>query len=291
MQTSAGHNTVDLGIEYNTHATAAWLALHLGLFEKHGIHVGKIVKFRTGLELAAAFSHGDIDAAWACLAPIVKMIDMGARIYIVNAAHYYGYGCVGRPGIESLAQLRGMRHVRVAVPGNGAPTHILALLAAEKYGLNISIVFIKPPAILSAVLKGDVDMACLPEHYLSIAESKGLHVILLAQNVWPGMPGSYLVVSERLLRENPQAVCELAKVNREATEYALAHPDYAAKIDSVELGIPEDIALKSIKRLELTWRLNLADMQRLADIMYRYGIIKSRINIANYVINVSEICR
>jgi len=135
LQTSAGHNTVDLGIEYNTHATAAWLALHLGLFEKHGIHVGKIVKFRTGLELAAAFSHGDIDAAWACLAPIVKMIDMGARIYIVNAAHYYGYGCVGRPGIESLAQLRGMRHVRVAVPGNGAPTHILALLAAEKYGL------------------------------------------------------------------------------------------------------------------------------------------------------------
>ncbi len=291
LERHVGGESVRLGIEFNTHATAAWIALKNRLFERYGIKVAKVVKYRTGMELAAAFAHGDVDAAWACLAPIVKMIAKGAKLYIVGAAHYYGYGCVGRPGIESLDQLRRMRHVKIAVTGYGTPVHVLALMVTEKYGLNGTIVFIKPPAILSAVLKGAVDMACLPEHYLSIAEYKGLKVLVVAQDVWPGMPGSYLVVSGELLRSNPKLVCKLAEANREATKYALAHMDYAARVDAEELGIPLVVAEHSLARLKLTWKLNPEEMQKLVDYMYRHGLIKHWFNISSYIVDTSRLCR
>ncbi|BEP16691.1 hypothetical protein PYJP_00430 [Pyrofollis japonicus] len=280
-----------LGIELNTHATAAWVALDKGLFNTHGVHVDSILRFRTGVELAAAFSKGEIDAAWACLAPIIKIIDKGIPLYIVEATHYYGYGCVGRPGINSLRDLLSLRHEPVvAVTGNGAQTHILLLKAMEKYGFRARIVFMKPPAILSAVVTGSVDAACLPEHYLSVAESKGLHVLLTAQDLWPNMPGSYLVVSESLLKKRPGVVCRLAEINEEATRLALENTVEAAKIDARELGAPVEVVERSLGRLKLTTAINVSEVQALADLMYSHGLIKHRINVSNYIVDLSKLC-
>jgi ABC-type nitrate/sulfonate/bicarbonate transport system substrate-binding protein len=247
------------------------------------------------MELAAAFAKGDVNVAWACLAPIIKMIDKGARLYIIGAAHYYGYGCVGRPGIRSISDLKRLKTVRIAVPGYGAPAHILALMIMEKYHINGSIVFVRPPAILDAVFSGAVDVACLPEHYLSIAEYKGLKVLVAAQDVWKGIPGnypgSYLFVKESLIRRNPKLVCVLARINAEAIKYALSHPREAAKIDAAELGIPVTVAERSLLRLKLTWKLDPADMQRLVDYMYTHHLIKHDFNISNYILDLKSVCK
>ncbi len=281
---------IRLGIELNTHATAAWVALDKDLFNKNGLRVEKTVKFRTGLELAAAFAKGEIDVAWACLAPLVKMIDKGANIYIVQATHYYGYGCVGRPGIESIDDLRGLAEPVVAVTGNGAQTHVLLLLVEKRYGFHAKIVFMKPPAILSAVLTGSVDAACMPEPYVSIAEAKGLHVLLIAQDLWPGMPGSYLAVSAKYLEKHPEVVCKLARINSEATSWAVNHLDEAAIIDSKYLGIPPRIAKTSLTRLQLTTSIDAEEMQKLVNIMYKYGLIKHRISIASRLVDLEKLC-
>ncbi len=279
-----------LGVEFNTHATAAWIALHNHLFQKYGIHVTKLLKFHTGLELASAMVHGEVDAAWACLAPIVKMMDKGLDVYIVQAAHYYGYGCVARPGINSLKELLAKGEPRIAVPGPGTQAHILLLLAMKKYHFKAHIVFIKPPTILEAVEKGEVDAACLPEYFLSVAEARGLKILFTAHDIWLGMPGSYLVVTGKLLHTEPRLVCLLAKVNEEATRFALAHPDEAARIDSEYLGIPLDIAKRSLTRLQLTTVLNVDQMQRLVDLMYSTGVIKHHIDIASRIVNLTKLC-
>ncbi len=287
---TTAHNGVRLGIEYNTHATAAWIALHNHLFEKYGIPVASILKFRTGLELAASIKTGGVDAAWACLAPILKMVDKGLRVYIIAAAHYHGYGCVGRPGIESVDDLRKLGVVEAAVTGPGTQTHVLLLLAEKRYGFRARIRFVKPPVILELVEKGLVDVACMPEHYLSLAEYHGLKVLFTSWDLWPGMPGSYLVVTPKLLESNPGVVCKLYRVNREAIEYALKHPLEAARIDAEYLHIPLEVAERSLSRLYLTWRLDINEMQKLADFMYRHGLLKHRINISSLVVNVTRLC-
>ncbi|MEM2021157.1 MAG: hypothetical protein QXP80_02885, partial [Zestosphaera sp.] len=49
-----GLEVVGLGVEFNTHATPVWVALHAGLFKEHGLNITTLLKFRTGAELAAA---------------------------------------------------------------------------------------------------------------------------------------------------------------------------------------------------------------------------------------------
>ena len=282
---------IRLGIEFNTHATAAWIALSEHLFSQHGLRIEKVIKFRTGPELAAAFAHGDIDAAWACLAPIIKMIDKGAKLYIVEAAHYYGYGCVGSPRVKSIEDLKKLgREPVIAIPGKGAQVYPMLLLAEKKYGFHAKIVYIKPPAILSAVLKGSVDAACIPEPLLSVALSKGLHLLFMAQQVWPNMPGSYLVVSQRLLKEQPEAVCKLAEVNEEATSLIYKDPGKAVSIDAKMLGLPASVINESLKHLYFTTRLNVAEMQKMVDIMYEHGLVRHDINISKYIVNLSKLC-
>lgn len=281
---------IRIGVEFNTHATAIWVALSKHMFQKYGLDVVKVMKFRTGCELAAAFAHGQLDAAWACLAPIVKIIDKGAKIYIVEATHYYGYGCVGKPGIKSVEDLAKLKNPVIAVPGKGAQVVPLLLLAEKKYGFHAKLVYIKPPAILAAVEKGSVDAACIPEPLLSIAQAKGLPILFTSRQLWPDMPGSYLVVSKKLLEEHPEAVCRLAELTRAATRYAVEHPKEAAEIDSKVLGIPVKIVEMSLHRLELTNKLNLDQMQRLVNIMYENGVIKHKIDIRNYIVNLTELC-
>lgn len=283
---------IRLGVELNTHATAAWLALANNLFAEHGLRVEKVVKFRTGPELAAAFSRGDIDAAWACLAPIVKMIDKGAELYIVEAAHYYGYGCVGSPRVKSIDDLRRLGHEPVvAIPGKAAQVHPLLILAEQRYGFRAKVVYIKPPAILSAVMKGSVDAACLPEPLLSVAVKRGLPLLFTAQQVWPNMPGSYLVVSKQLLEKHPEAVCELAAVNEEATRLIHRDLEEAVRVDAKMLGLPEQVINESLHRLYFTTRLNVAEMQRMVDIMYKHGLIRHDINISKYIVDLDKLCK
>ncbi len=285
-----GEEGIRLGIEFNTHATAAWIALHNHMFEKYHIPVAGVVKFRTGVELAAALKAGEVDAAWACLAPVLKMVDHGLRVYIIAAAHYHGYGCVARPGITSVNDLKKLGTIEAAVTGPGAQTHVLLLLAEKRYGFRARIRFVKPPAILELVEKGLVDLACMPEHYLSIAESRGLRVLFTSQDLWPNMPGSYLIVTEKLLREHPEIVCRLYRLNRDAIRYALQHPRQAAEIDAEYLHIPVSVAERSLSRLKLTWVLNVGEMQKLADFMYEHGLLKHRINVSRLIVDVGRLC-
>ena len=285
------NNCVKLGIEFNTHATAAWLALYKHMFEKYGICVSNIYKFRTGLELAAAMTHGDVEVAWACIAPVLKMIaNRGLDVVVVAGAHFYGYGCVGRPGIDSLGDLLRLKHPRIAVTGKGTQTHVLLLAAMKKWHFNATIVFSKPPAILSLVEKGDVDAACLPEHYLSIAEAHGLHVLFIAQQVWPYMPGSYLVALRSFAEKHPDIICRLWRLDRDATKMISENRTLAAIVDAKYLGIPVKVAERSISRLYFTWRVNVTAIQQLADFMYKEGLLKRPINVSKIVIDVTKLC-
>ncbi len=292
----AGHREgsgecIRLGIEFNTHATAAWLALYKHMFKEYGICISKIYKFRTGLELAAAMTHGDVEVAWACIAPVFKMIaNRGLDVVVIAGAHFYGYGCVGRPGVDTLRDLLRLRHPRIAVTGKGAPTHVLLLAAMRKWGFNATVVFVKPPAILALVEKGEVDAACLPEHYLSVAEAHGLHVLFTAQQVWPYMPGSYLVALRSFVEKHPGIVCRLWRLDRDATRLISENRTLAAIVDARYLGIPVSVAERSISRLYFTWRVNVTALQQLADFMYDMGLLKHRIDVSRIVVNISRLC-
>lgn len=282
----AAEYNVGLGIEFNTHATPVWVALHDGLFMEHGINVTDVLKFRTGLELSAAMARGDVNAGWACLGPALLIIDKGIPVRIVAKVHNYGYELVVNP--DKVKDIKDLNSTVVYAPGKGSPCYLLLLKIEEAYNIKFKeIKFMRPSNMLSALLSGEIYAAALPEHYASVAASKGMRILVRSQDVWPDMPGSFLIASEELIKNNPDLVRKLIEVTNEGLSKITKDPSYVAEVDSEALGIGTDIAQQSISMLEWNTTIDLNQIQEYIDFMYNHGLLHNHLNASEIVAEVS----
>jgi len=277
--------SVGLGVEYNTHATPIWIALHDGLFKKYGLNVTNVVKFKTGLDLAAAMARGDVQVGWACLGPALMIIAKGVPVKIVAKVHNYGYALAVNP--KKVRDLKDLNGKVVYAPGKGSPCYLLLLKIEDKYGVKFAAIkFMKPPAMLAALLSGEISAAAIPEHYASVAEARGLKVLLRAQDVWPNMPGSFVVVSDSLLKNDPEAVKKIVAVTYAGIKELRNDPLKAAEIDSKVLEIPVNVAKHSISMLQWNTTIDVKQIQKYIDFMYEHHILKVRLNASQIVVPV-----
>ncbi len=277
----SGAQPISMAVEFNDHSAAAWVALDTGLFEETGLNVTYLETFRTGLELAAALTRGDVEVAWACLGPALLAYARGVPIKIVAGAHLHGYAIVARPGISELSELNGGL---AACPGKGSPCYLLLMLVKERYGLNVTIKKMAPHVALNAVMTGQIDAAALPEHYATLAVTRGgCRVLARSQDVWPNMPGSVLLVREELLKGRPEVVRGLVEATERATRFISEDPDLAAEIVANRLGIGYKEAKESMGYLDYTTDLNLTEIQRYIDLMVRYGCLEEPIRAEDVV--------
>lgn len=280
------YESISLGVEFNTHATPVWVALHADLFKKHGLNITTLFKFRTGADLAAAIARGEVDAGWACLGPILNLIDKGVNVKIVAKIHNYGYALVVNP--DRVSSISDLSNVTVYSTGLQNPTNLLLIKIQDLYGVRFNVKPVGDPnAILSMLVSGQIDAASLPEHYASVAEAKGMKVLLRAQDVWFGMPGSYLIVRDELLKSRPEVVRKLIEVTREALKIVKSNEGLAVQASSAELGIDSEIALRSLNKLE--WvdeitEINLSEIQDYIDFMYAHGLLQNRLNATEIVV-------
>jgi len=278
---SARAGQVAMAVEFNDHSAAAWIALDKGWFEEEGLNVMMLETFTTGLELSAALTRGDVDVAWACLGPLILARAQGAPIVVVAQAHLHGYAIVGRPGVRDVGQLNGGV---VACPGTGSPSYLLLRMAIDAYGLNVTIRNMKPAAILNSLITGQIDAAALPEHHVTLAVKRGNCTVLLrSQDVWPEMPGSFLVVKKELLEKRPELVVKLVKATVRATAFINEEPQEAAEIVAKRLGITFEEALESMKWLCYNNKIDMAQVEKYVELMTKYGIIDRPIDVGDFV--------
>ncbi len=275
--------SVGLGVEFNTHATPVWIALSKDLFSKYGLYISRVLKFKTGLELAAAFARGEVQAGWACLGPALMIIAKGVPIKIVAKVHNYGYALVVNPGrVKSISDLNGKV---VYAPGKGSPCYLLLLKIEKKYGVRFAAIkFMRPSVALAALLSGEIEAAAIPEPYCSVAQYRGLKVLVRASEVWPDMPGSFLVVTDSLLKNHPDVVRKLVEITDAGIRILKSNITYAAQVDSRVLGIPFKVALQSIRHLQWNTTVSIKAIQQYINFMYEHGILKRRLNASDIVV-------
>ena len=267
---------VVMAVEFNDHSAAFWVALDKGFFKQEGINITFLKVFKTGLELAAALTRGDVQVGWACLGPTIMAYSRGVPIKIVAGTHLHGYAILSRPEIRRVSQLNGKV---VGCPGKGSPCYLLLKMVIEKYNLSdVQVKKMPPYMMLNALLAGQIDAAAMPEHYATLAELKGFNVLVRSQDVWPSMPGSILFIREDLLEKNPELVLKLVKITKRATEYINSHFNESAEIVSRHLGITFDQAYRSMRNLDYSTQIDLDQIQRYVDLMIRYGALQKRID-------------
>lgn len=277
-------------VEQNTHAACFYLAKEKGWFEEEGMELTYFENHQTGWGVAAALARGDIKGAYLCLAPSLLIYNMGVPIKILTATHLHGYGIVVNPKIRHPDELSGKT---IGCMREGLPPDLLFHRMKEKFSLKeITLQRMGPSKQLMALISGSVDGACLPEHYVSIAESKGFPVLLKSQDIWPGMPGSLLALrSDWFISDDIEIFRRLYKITRRGTQ---ALNDKRRRNENAEimgkiLEIPADVASRSMERLEYRIDLELGAVQKMIDYMSTLGYLKKGLRAEDLLIEPSKL--
>jgi len=303
-----------LAVEYNTHAACAYVAQSKGWLSEKGYDQGAFDVYATGVALAGALTNGGVDAAYICLIPaIAAYANADVPIKIVCGTHKYGYALVVDPSKVSTIKDLEKGSVKIGCVREGGTTDILLHKIIERYGLDKkkvlgNVLRMNPAKQIMAIKAKKLDAVVVPEHFATIAEQKlGLKMLVKSQDVWPQMQGSVLIVTDRLLRENPTAVRDLFKITSMATDYINEHPSEAAEIVANKLNaFQEAVNLKemadgnsdfdvtldllscSMANLEYTTQIDQAEVQEVIDFMLQLGYIKERFSASDILLEQSH---
>jgi len=277
-------------VECNTHAACFYIAKEKGWFEEEGMELTYLESHQTGWGVAAALARGDIKGAYLCLAPSLLIYSMGVPIKILTATHLHGYGMVVNSKIQHPAELNGKT---VGCMREGLPPDLLFHRMKEKFGLKeITLKRMDPSKQLMALISGSIEGACLPEHYASVAESKGFPILMKSQDVWPGMPGSVLAVRSDWFKSDDIAIFRrLYKITQRGTQTL---NDGWRKSENAELmgrilEIPAEVAFQSMERLEYRNDLGVGAIQEMIDYMASLGYLKKGLRAEDLSIDPSHL--
>lgn len=298
---AAEKSNLNFAVEYTSHATSFYYAEGKGLFKKENINVNDTKVYVSGAAVATAFVKEHFDVAYMCLVPaIITYANGGVPIKIVAGTHNDGFGVVVNPNkIQSLKDFE-KDGVKIGVGPKGTVVSFIQEVIIEKGNLNPekarkNFVTMNSSKQILALKAGLVDAIIVPEHFVALAVNiPGMKVLLRIQDLWKGMPGSVLVVSDKLLRENPETVEKIKNVNKLSIDMINKNLNDASEIVAKNLNVYQDriknetktpdidltvtpqIVKESLENMEFTTELNPRAVQEVIDKMFQYGFIQKR---------------
>ena len=305
---------VVLAVEFNSHAACAHVARSKGWYEAAGIAIQAFDSYVTGMSLAAALTRGDVDAAYICLIPAICAYANGhVPLKVVTGTHHYGYAVVVNPEKVSTPADLEKPGIRIGCAREGSPTDAILHKTIQAYGLDAQKVMgnlrrMNPPKQLLALKMGQLDVAVMPEQYPSMARKDGFSILVSARDLWPGMQGSVLIVTDRFMTRYPDSVSRLVRVTRQSTEWINAHPEAAATIVSGVLQVtgnrifparaaalageqdvsPEAVLTSLTEELVCTTQVEPHQVQQTIDFMAELGYIPQRFDAAEILALIQE---
>jgi NitT/TauT family transport system substrate-binding protein len=289
-----------MAVEFTDHAACAYISQDKGWFEEEGLIITTYESYETGMALAAALARGDIQVAYMCLVPAIDVFaNAKVPIKIIAGTHKYGYGLVVNPDKVKTIQDLEKPDIRIGCVREGGAVDVLLHKIIDKYNLKEEKIIsnirrMSPPKQILAIQSGQLDAAFLPEQWSTMAEEFGFRMLLMSQEVWPGMQGSVLVVKEELIKNHPDLVKKLVRVSKRATNWANQYREEAAEVVARQLQkaggslfpvedadlvskieITAEVLLKSMNRLEYTIDINPLIVQETINYVANLGYIKS----------------
>ncbi len=300
-----GAASIGMAVEFMDHAASAYISQDQGWYQDEGLNLSSYQSYATGMALAVALARDDIQVAYLCLVPAINVYaNAGVPIKIVAGTHKYGYGLVVDPTkIQTVEDLE-QEGIRLGCVREGGAVDVLMHKAIDKYGLDEAKILanvqrMNPQKLALAVKMGQLDAAFMPEQWATMAEESGFEMMLLSQDIWPGMEGSVLVVKQELLDSHPEVVEKLVKVTQRATDWCNENPDEAAVIMARQLGgvgsdlqpaevtdvvsqleITPQVLLRSMERLDYTTDIEPSMVQETIDYLVELGYIKQSFDAA-----------
>ena len=264
---AASPNTTYLRIGYQltTHQMAEIVAGEGGWWAEDLKQFGvkEILEFEypSGQSEIQAMYRGGLDIAYMGTAPIITAIAQGLDAKIVSAVNINGSNLVLRPDVNySGAQSLGGLNIATLSPGS--IQDLVLKMWLKDNGMDnskVNITVMNPEDAVTAISAGKVDGVFLPHPSPAIIESRGKGKSVVASGeMWPNHACCSLLISGKLLREQPELVKQIIKTHTKATEYVNAHPKEAAQIFAKKTKQNHTVVETSIEDWDGKWVSDLA---------------------------------
>ena len=212
-------------------------------FAKEGIKINWI-PIKAGLNQIRGMAAGEIDLVAAMNTSTLLIANsVGNRIVIVDGVAHPDdtFAIMAKPEVKNIVDLKG----RQVVGPKGTVLHHLLSAALKSSGIemkDVKWVSMNLPASLTTLLGGRADAALLAAGGILAAEKAGFHALVKAK----GLIETNLVLAARadFAKEYPDVVRRVAKVNREALQWALTNKPQAIALGAKELQLSEEDAAK-----------------------------------------------
>lgn len=212
-------------------------------FAEEGIKINWI-PIKAGLNQVRGMAAGEIDMVAAMNTSTLLIANSaGNRIVIVDGVAHPDdtFAIVAKPEVKNIVDLKG----RQIVGPKGTVLHHLLSAALKSSGVemkDVNWVSMNLPASLTTLLGGRADAALLAAGGILAAEKAGFHALVKAK----GLIETNLVLAARgdFAKEYPDVVRRVAKVNRQALQWALSNKSQAIALGAKELQFSEEDAAK-----------------------------------------------
>jgi len=252
--------TLHIGYQPSTHQIAEMVASEKGWWAEDlkpfGVATVDEKVFQSGPPEMQAMLAGALDIAYVGTAPPITAIAQGLDAKIVAAVNINGSDLVLRPNV-TYSGPKSLEGLSIGTFPPGSIQDIVMKKWLEDNGVDISKVQIHgmgPGDAVTAIEAGKIDGVFLPHPspaQISL-DGKGRSVVQSGE-MWPNHACCSLLISGKLLREQPALVEQIIKTHIKATEYVNAHPDESAQIYAQKTGQNLSMVKESIKNWDGKW--------------------------------------
>lgn len=273
-------------------------------FAQQGLAV-ELVKFNSGPLLQHALAQGKLDMAYVGTPPVYRWYTQGMRLRILAKVNY-GQAALVIPKNSAIQSIRQLKNKKIAGVRYSSGMdillrgYLLSELAQLDAAHDVDMLHMQVRMMPGAIDRGIVDAAFIWEPFLSLSLLSGKGQVLLDVNdVMARYPWYVVVVTEKSLSNNRQAILKALRAHVQAIDYMNGSTTAGNDIivDAFKLqSLVEyekinhsaaEIVLEARKRLGWSYRINQMDIafvQKLIEHSYRLGFIQ-RVVDANEIID------
>ncbi|CAL9385402.1 Putative aliphatic sulfonates-binding protein [Streptomyces sp. enrichment culture] len=260
-----GLDSVRIGYFGNiTHATAL-VGNQKGFFQKAlGATRAQYAVFNAGPSEIEALNSGSLDIGWIGPSPAINGYTKsgGKNLRIIGGSASGGVKLVVNP--EKIKSLKDVEGKRIATPQLGNTQDVAFLNWAAEQGWkvdpqsgkgDVTVVRSDNKVTPDAYKAGSVDGAWVPEPTASRLVAEGGKVLLDEASLWPEEKFviTNIVVSQKFLKEHPEAVEAVLRASVETNQWIKDHPEEAKAAANSQLAADTGKALPA-EILDPAWK-------------------------------------
>ncbi|MEV0642576.1 ABC transporter substrate-binding protein [Streptomyces sp. NPDC050619] len=248
--------------------------------------------FTSGPPLLEAINAGAVDIGGVGNTPPVFAAGANSKISVVAAWHGTSKGdAILVPKSSKLSKPQDLKGKSVAV-AQGSSAHYQLVASLEAAGLSlrdVKVKYLQPADALAAFTSGSVDAWAVWDPYTSqILKAEQGRVLTTGEGVTNGL--TFQVAAPGALKDAKKsaAVKDYLERLRRAYRWVYDHEEEWAKVWAKDTGLPEDVALASVKRTYATRiavavdKPLVASEQRIADAFTALKLIPRKVDFADF---------